>query len=73
MLFTRGLSEDLHSDAMLEHPRDLSEAIRAARIWLSGTQRSTIEIKTVNSDSLARRMSRSRYRRTNDRRSGDQS
>ena len=32
MLFTRGLSEGLRSDAMREHPRDLSEAIRAARM-----------------------------------------
>ena len=31
-LFTRGLSEGLRSDAMREHPRDLSEAIRAARM-----------------------------------------
>ena len=32
MRFTRGLSEGLRSDAMREHPRDLSEAIRAARM-----------------------------------------
>ena len=32
MLFTRGLSEGLRSDAIREHPRDLSEAIRAARM-----------------------------------------
>ena len=32
MLFTRGLSEGLRSDAMREHPRELSEAIRAARM-----------------------------------------
>ena len=40
MLFTRGLSEGLRSDAMREHPRNLSEAIRAARM----AQRNTTTI-----------------------------
>ena len=44
LLFVHGLSEDLRCDAMREHPRNLSEAIRAARM----AQRNTNVSPRVN-------------------------
>ena len=46
LLFTRGLSSHLNSEVMREHPRTLSDAIRAARVALyyRDPQPSTIPI-----------------------------